>query len=403
MQPGWRRKRYVETGDPGPVAKIGWIVLVCLMMWPAPPAMAQEPSEAHPQYLDLRAGLGVGLQYVIPTVAEERDARFQTMNSVNAYIRAGYFTIIADLAPRTAAWISLGARRTAEAELADQEDPNASRLVLGLQATGLHTEPLSWFGFEAGIIDTPWNQVSSNAWAANFVSSAPARRYGLVQTSDLGIDVFGEIPLSSFPIDYKAAFTNGESEPTAENERYKGIQGAITFFPLPFSRYTTPLRTSLGYGYRAINDPPGPQRNNEHFLGLLFDYDAQIFTIGLETDLLIRRRMTNEAPAPFGLASLYFIYNPDPDWQVFIRGDARDNDLRNSSKYESSLKSLRFDRYLRADQDGRLTVLSGFIVQFVSPIQVAPYLEAVFYQEPGPDGDLLAPTVTTNLAAFFRF
>jgi len=364
---------------------------------------AEEADEDDLQYLTLRAGLGVGARYMIPTTTDDRDERRDNMGQLDGYIRSAYFALRSDMANRTFAWINLGLRQSEGADISDRDDPNDDRLVLTLSSAGLRAVPATWFGLEAGVVRSPWDRVSSKAWGETHVSYAPARRYGFVPESDLGLSAFGEVPLPVVPFAYGVSVTNGESDQRREDERYKAVEGQVSFRPLRWCRPLRRIGASLGYGYRLIDDPPGDSRRDNHFFGFLMSHRGGLVRLGVEVDLLLRRYESDVAPYPAGLLGTYGLLAVTPNCWVFVRTDFLDSDLRNESNRESTAGSLRSDRQLRSDEDGRLYARSGVDLSVHGPFNLVPFVEAVFYQEPGPGGGVIAPTVTMNLLAYLQF
>lgn len=371
----------------------------------AGPAFAQEGDEQEVDSLptSIKAGLAVGVRYILPTVTNARDRRHDSSGTFDAFIAGAYLNINQDLENRTNVWLGLGTLRTTGPEVEDLDDPTSRQLVLTLQTAGLRSAPANWFNLEAGVVRSPWEAISREGWELNYLSSVAARRYRFISEADLGASVYGSVPVPATGLFYHLNVTNGETDLRAEKEKYKAFQSRLTFRPLPLGDYLRPLQLSLGYGYKVDADPPGPERRDEQFFGTMLLYDAGLFAAGLENDLLLRTFRTDESRTPSGLSSLFFLWTPHPAYSLFARGDVRDYDLRNDPGKKAIVSSQYKNHTLHADEDLRATVMSGVVLELHWPLDLAPYVEATFYQEPAPGGGATPPTITANLVAAMRF
>jgi len=377
-------------------------VLIALFCGLLSPSIGRTVEEADLP-VSLSTGIGIGLRNTAQTTDASWDKRLENMGKFEVYLRSTYFQVEQDLSPKFEARLSLGTRLTTDDQFADEDDPSAGRLTLSLRDTGLRVFPIGWLNIELGVVASPWETVSAAAWGIGSVSGGAARRYGFVSGEDLGIGFFGDLPAPRAGLRYQTAFTNGETRLRIEDEKYKAVQSCLGFHPLPFDGKWQTLTAFVGYGYRVMSDEPGPARRAEHFCGLLLAETIGRWRFGWENDLLLGIYRTDDNPTPSVLSSLYAVVNIFADWDLFLRGDGRDYDLRNDPRRDSIVESQRKDHVLKADEDIQVTVLGGVAFKAIPPLYLSPYVESTFYQEPARDGGMLAPSFSVNLGAAMRF
>jgi hypothetical protein len=362
-------------------------------------------TDQAPDRLRVRASTVVAASYMIPTATDENDPRTARDDSPELSLRNAYVWFAADLGHKSHVYLNLAGRRIRELDIDDDgtnDDPNAGRLAITMRRAVLSVAAHPAAQIEAGVIRLPWSSFSEEVWGFDSVADSASRRYGMVEDSDLGVSVRGLFP-GRFGA-YQWAFYNGERRIQPETSPHKATALRLSFAPFIRTSHSA-LRTIAlsGFGeYRAVDNPPGDEIDNRVSWASMITWSLAPVGLGIEWFATHRYYDEGKAPRPSAVASVFA--SVDPTWWVswFGRVDFRDPDLRQDPGIDSSRKSFIVDRTLDSDEDGRMYLLTGASFRIDGSIRLAPWIEAVFYQERS-NSKPLPPTVALNTSLYLRF
>jgi hypothetical protein len=386
-----------------------WLVLaLCSWVLAAlcPCAFAQEENDEDEDELwgspRIHAAASIGFSWTLPTVTDERDIRFDDGNAVNGFLRGASVSLRADVARRTDIRISFGAAPRSEYDL-DQDgandDPNAGEIVTSLSAAYVTWYAGPWLRVRGGLLPLPWSSLTNKVWGYSFAASSPSRRYGLTSTYDLGVSVFGDLPLALGS--YALAVVNGEESRRPEQNRYKAGHAVLSVRPLPFWIFKR-----VGLSGCAIDekrdDPPGDAIDRRRAFAALLSIPVSYVRLAAEAGYNLHYESTDKDPRQEGIYSVYATAKPRWDLGLFIRGDFRDPDLSEKHGTESVFSSRIRDRTLYADADRRYDYFAGAYYNLRRSVSVGSFGHMRFYEE-YDNGNPIPPTADLNIVLTLRF
>lgn len=361
-------------------------------------------TEAEPARVRAKASTVIALRYLLPTVTDPDDPRRDQNNQPEFNLRNAYLSFYGDIGHHALVRLTLSGRRVGELDVDDDgsnDDPDAGRLAIVLDRASLALSAHAALHVEAGVIRLPWSWASQDVWGLGIVANSAPRRYGMVEDSDLGVGLSGLFPLNLGG--YHWAVYNGETRLHPERTPHKATGLKLGFRPFYHLHPSLKSLYVAGFGeFRKISDRPGDAINQRVSWAAMIRYARAPLRLGAEWMTAHIQYDEDLAPRIGGVGSVFLIAETSWWSQVFVRSDVRDPDLSQDGGRDSSRNSLITGNPLPADADGRLYLIAGAQFSLGGYIRIAPWAEAIFYQETH-DGASLAPTVSLNTSLALRF
>jgi hypothetical protein len=200
------------------------------------------PAPAQVEYPVVRVGILSYLQY---------SAELENREGLNSFdVTRAYLNINGQLSDRVRFRFTPDVRRVTDGSLAGSLTVRVKYAFLQLDNVG----PRSWIRF--GLAQTPWLDFEESVNRYRVQGTMFSEREGLIPGSaDFGAGYFASLPGDYG--EFHAGVYNGEGFAQAEANKYKSVQGRLTFRPLPGRGLAHHLRLSGFYsaGWFAADRP----------------------------------------------------------------------------------------------------------------------------------------------------
>ena len=208
---------------------------------PAPPPAAP-PTPAEPDYPIVRVGMVSFLQY---------DAELENRDDYNAFdVTRAYLNINGQLARNVRFRFTPDVRRVTDGSLSGSLTVRVKYAFVQFD----NLTPRSWIRF--GLHQTPWLDFEEGVNRYRVQGTMFSEREGLIPGSaDFGAGYFTPLPGNYGEV--QVGVYNGEGFTQTDTNKYKSVQGRLTFRPLPGRGAWNGLRVSgfFNAGWYAANQP----------------------------------------------------------------------------------------------------------------------------------------------------